>query len=80
MSRSPFTGIANSNYKCLPNYYAYLIQCNILKFVTIFATFWINFFCFVRMTFFRRKLFLNQTKTFKSNRFAYEGIQLFHGR
>ena len=55
MSKLPTTGKANTNYKCLLNYYAQLIQRNILKFVTILATSSINFFCFVRMTFLRRE-------------------------
>ena len=49
MSKLPTTGRANANFKCLPNYYAQLIQCNILKFVTILAASSI----FVRMTFLR---------------------------
>ena len=32
MSKLPTTGRANANYKCIPNYNAKLIQCNILKF------------------------------------------------
>ena len=53
MSELPTTGRANADYKFRPNYYAQLIHCNILKFVTILATSSINFFCFVRMTFLR---------------------------